>query len=266
MKDDLELIVIDLPKEQNVLHIYAIGDVHVGSAQFDEDAIKKKIQIIHDDPYAVVCLCGDLGDFGLKNSRTNIYQATLTPQEQVQYIRKLFDPIKDKIIALVPGNHEERITREVGTSVLYDLAVLWGCQDRYRENVAIIKVLFGLAAGKKQRNVFCGIVTHGSSRNKHKRFIASFDGIDWAISGHSHLPEYSPHGKIRVNSQASTATHVSYKELVVDAHLKPGGYGIKKEYEIPPPPELQYLELYTVRENNYNRTVHKIINYHSIQL
>lgn len=48
--------------------------------------------------------------------------------------------------------------------------------------------------------------------------------------------------------------------------LAPGGYGLKKEYEIPAPPELQYLELTTRRESNRNRTIHKIMNYHAIQL
>lgn len=48
-------------------------------------------------------------------------------------------------------------------------------------------------------------------------------------------------------------THVTYKEVVVDANLSVGGYGIKKEYEIPPQPELQYLELATVREGNNSR-------------
>ena len=48
--------------------------------------------------------------------------------------------------------------------------------------------------------------------------------------------------------------------------LAPGGYGLKKEYEIPAPPELQYLELSSRRDSNRQRTVHKIMNYHAIQL
>ena len=77
MRNDLELITLTFPREQKELHVYAIGDVHVGSAQFDEKSVKKKIQIIETDPYGVVCLCGDLGDYGLKNSKTNVYQATM---------------------------------------------------------------------------------------------------------------------------------------------------------------------------------------------
>ena len=263
MNNDLDVIVKKYPHQ--ILRVYAIGDVHVGSAEFDERSIRKKIQIIRDDPQGVVCLCGDLGDYGLKNSKTNVYQATMQPREQQEYIYELFLPVVDKLAAAVPGNHEERITREAGLCPLYDLCVRWGVPEVYRENVAITKYIFGEKHNGKPQ-VFIGITTHGSTCNKHKKFIACFDNVDFAISGHTHTPEYSPHGRIRVNSIKATATHVPYKEIVVDANLSVGGYSVKKEYEIPPPPELQYLELSTWREADRNRTEHKVMDYHAITI
>lgn len=266
MQNDLDLIIKQYSDDMNVLRVYALGDVHVGSPQFDEKAIKKKIQIIHDDPNAAVCLCGDLGDYGLKNSKTNVYQATMSPRQQQEYIYELFKPIANKFSAVVPGNHEERITREVGTCPLYDLCVLWGIPEVYRQNVAITKYAFGREPGQIRQNTFVGITTHGTTRNKHRKFIACFDCIDFAVSGHTHTPEYSPHGKIRVNSITNTAAHVPYKEIVVDASMIPGGYAIKHEYEIAPPPELQYLELSVHRDNGFNRSRRKVMDYHAIQI
>ena len=266
MLNDLDLIVKQYQEDFETLRVYAIGDVHVGSPEFNETAIRKKIELIEDDPQAAVCVCGDLGDYGLKNAKTNVYQATMQPREQQEYIYELFLPIADKIVACVPGNHEERITREVGTCPMYDLCVRWGIQDVYRENVAITRLNFGAIQGKHQPNSFVGITTHGSTRNKHKRFIACFDGIDFAISGHTHTPEYSPHGKIRIYNHGTKAAHVPYKEIVVDANMTPGGYGMKKEYEILPPSELQYLELSSYRDTDKKRQYHKVMNYHSIQI
>ena len=268
MNNDLDVIVKEFPDDFDCLRVYAIGDVHVGSEQFDEKAIKKTIRYIEEDPFACVALCGDLGDFGLKNSKTNVYQATMSPREQLEYIYKLFLPITDKIVAAVPGNHEERITREVGTCPMYDLCVRWDIPEVYRENVAINKLSFGVLPGCNKRQVtFIGITTHGSTRNKHKKFIAGFDGIDFAISGHTHTPEYSPHGKIRIDNKSATAKHVPYKEIVVDAYLKPGGYSLAKEYEIAPPAEVQYLELSVYRDGRAStRKTHKIIDYHAMQL
>lgn len=263
MRNDLEVITKVYPREQNVLRVYAIGDVHVGSPEFDEKAIKKKLQIIADDPCGALVLCGDLGDFGLKNSKSNVYLATMQPKEQMEYIYHLFKPVAHKITACVPGNHEERLVREVGLSVLYDLCVKWGIEEVYRENMAITKYSFGSIRGKKQQNVFYGITTHGSTRNKHKKFLGCIDCADFAISGHTHTPEYSPHGRIRIERNSGTANHVPYEEIVVDANLMVGGYGLKKEYEIPPPPKLQYIELSVVHEGD-NRTSRRIMNYHSI--
>ena len=265
MLNDLDVIIKAYPRDMHVLRVYAIGDVHVGSREFNEQAVRRKIQIIADDPNAAVCLCGDLGDYGLKNSKTNVYQETMSPEVQQKYIYELFEPIKDKIAAAVPGNHEERITKEVGLCPLYDLCVLWGIPEVYRENVAITKYMFGSAEHRNQIS-FVGITTHGTTRNKHKKFIACFDGIDFAISGHTHTPEYSPHGKIRVDSRSAVARHVPYKEIVVDANLDVGGYSIKKEYEVMPPSELQYLELKSYRENNKTRKRHKVMNFHTIQI
>lgn len=272
MMNDLDLIVKQYPAEWDALHVYAIGDVHVGSEQYNDDATRKMINIIRDDPVGVVCLCGDLGDYGLKNSKTNVYHATMQPREQQEYIYKLFEPIADKIAAAVPGNHEERITREVGTCPLYDLCARWNIPDVYRENVAITKFIFGNMPGqakdKQRQNSFIGITTHGSTRNKHKRFIAGFTGdVDFMIAGHTHTPSYEQHGRIKINSNAQTARHVSYREIIVDSHLKPGGYSLKKEYEIAPPPELQYLELFVQRTGNgRDRKNYKVMNYHAIQI
>lgn len=277
MYSDLDVIVKVFPntKEWNTIRIYAIGDCHVGSEQFDtaaETALKKKIQIIHDDPYGVVTLCGDLGDFGLRGSVTNPLRATETPAQQIDHIYEMFEPIADKIVSAVPGNHEQRLTKETGIDPLLSLTCRWHCENVYRENVAILKLLFGirsnktLASKKPQQNTFVGITTHGSSKNKNHKFNLCFDGIDWAVSGHCHQPSYSPHGKIRVNGHAGTAKHVAYKEIVVDANLTPGSYSLKKEYEIAPPPEIQYLEMYIKRGPAPDRTESKIINYHSIQL
>ena len=60
---------------------------------------------------------------------------------------------------------------------------------------------------------------------------------------------------------------VPYKEIVVDGNLSVGGYSTKKEYEIAPPPELQYIELTFYRDGKGDtRRTHNVINYHSIQV
>ena len=140
----------------------------------------------------------------------------------------------------------------------------WQIENVYREHVAILKLAFG-NQGNGQRITFVGITSHGSSRNKHQKFIAHFDGIDFAISGHSHSPMYVPHSKIRISSNGK-ATQVPYKEIVVDANLKVGGYGLKNEYEIATNPELQMLELSAYRGSDDSRKLHRVMNYRTITI
>ena len=268
MNNDLDLIIKQYPEDIPALHVYAIGDVHVGSPQFDEKAIKKKIKIIQEDPCAAVCICGDLGDYGLKNAKTNVYQATMQPRQQQEYIYELFLPIADKIAACVPGNHEERITREVGTCPMYDLCVRWGIPEVYRENMAITKYSFGVLPGHKDRSItFISVTTHGSTRNKHRRFTSLISGADFFVSGHTHQPEYAPRSRLIIDSISETAKIEQFFEIIVDANLTPGGYGLKKEYEMPAVPELQYVELSAYRDGRgATRKLHKVMNYHAIQI
>ena len=118
MVNDLDVIVRSFPADWPLIRLYAIGDCHVGAETFNETALKKKIQIIRDDPYGVVTLCGDLGDFGLRSSVTNPLRATMQPAEQMDTIFHLFEPIKDKIVSAVPGNHEARLVKESGIDPL----------------------------------------------------------------------------------------------------------------------------------------------------
>lgn len=199
MNQDLQLITKRFPVEQNVLHVYAIGDVHVGSPQYDDKSTRKKIQIIEEDPCGCVVLAGDLGDYGLKNSKSNVYEATMNPKEQQEFIYELFKPIAHKITGAVSGNHEQRITRETGLCPLYDLCVLWGVPEVYRENLAITKYIFGSVDGRKKSNIFFGVTTHGTTRNKNTKFMGGIDNVDFGVSAHTHSPLYSPHGRIRVD-------------------------------------------------------------------
>ena len=45
MRNDLEVIVKQYPHDWDVLRLYAIGDVHVGAENFDERAVRKKLDI-----------------------------------------------------------------------------------------------------------------------------------------------------------------------------------------------------------------------------
>ena len=263
--DDMTVIVFEGPKDAQELHIYGLGDMHVGAPGWDEALTLKKVQRILDDPVGYVHLCGDLMNNGLKNSKTNTYMETMMPMEQKLWIVDNLAPLVPRIISAVPGNHEDRTTREVGLSPMYDIMAMWQIEDRYRENLALSIVRFGKQDDNRS-NIYGGLCTHGSSRLKHQKFITGFDGIDYAISGHNHTPNYAARGKIQLDQQHNTARHLAYHEIVVDPGLKPSDYALKHEYQLSAPPRMDYLVLHEMRRGRGTRKRVKSIDYCNVQL
>ena len=83
MLDDFKLIKARYEHADH-LTVYPIGDVHIGSAEFNEKLFRKWVQMVEDDPNGAVCIIGDMMDMGLKNSKTNIYEQKLPPLEQTE--------------------------------------------------------------------------------------------------------------------------------------------------------------------------------------
>lgn len=264
IKSDLTLITHNIRTDERDLshiNVYGIGDWHIGSAQADINKFKRCLEIIQEDPEGYICICGDMLNVATKSSVSDIYEDIYNVAKQREILINLLEPVKDRILAVVGGNHEYRLSKETGTTdPLYDVCLLLGIEDLYRADMALVKVGFGNTEKSRFRpNIYGIMVTHGSSIHKHRKFIMQVEGIDAAISGHTHNPHEVPHGKIRVNLQAGTAKQVAFEELVVCAGMdQVGGYGTKKEYPVPAPYRLQYL---TLKKISGDRV--KQIDYHS---
>ena len=82
----------------------------------------------------VICV-GDYCENAVVGSKSDIYTQVYPPHIQKEWLTNQFYDLKDRIIAIVPGNHENnRITRVCGLYPVYDCAVSVGIQDRYRQS------------------------------------------------------------------------------------------------------------------------------------
>lgn len=227
MLDDFKLIQAKYD-EYPYLNIYPLGDVHIGSKEFDEELFLKWREGVLNDPYAAVVIIGDIMNMGLRNSRSNVYEEKLSPMEQKEYCYELLKPIADKIIGGCSGNHEYRSVKEVGMNPLYDVFCRLRIEDRYRENACFLKV----TVGKKGVNpITYGVVlTHGSSKNKDEKWTYGVDGCDCFISGHTHLGTHQPLGKIRMDLTHNKVKTVGYHHIVVTPFQSYGGYAIRGKY------------------------------------
>lgn len=227
MLDDFQLINIKF-EDFKYLNVYPLGDVHIGSKEFDAELFNEWIEMVKNDPYGVVVIIGDIMNMGLRNSKSNVYEESLSPMEQKELCYELLEPISHKIIGGCSGNHEYRSVKEVGMNPLYDVFCRMRIEDKYRENACFIK----LTVGKQGINpITYGVVlTHGSSKSKDEKWTYGVDGCDCFISGHTHDAIHKPLGKIRMDLSHNKVKMVGYQHIVVLPFQSYGGYAIRGKY------------------------------------
>ena len=227
MLDDFTLIQSNYENLDH-LNIYPLGDVHIGSKEFDLDLFNQWVKMVENDPNGAVVIIGDMMNMGLRNSKSNVYEETLSPMQQKELCYELLNPIADKIIAGCSGNHEYRAVKEVGMNPLYDVFCRLRIEDRYRENACFIKLTVGKQG--KNPNTYSVVLTHGTSKSKDDKWNLSVDGCDCFISGHIHDADHAPKGKIRMDLTHNKVKTVGYQQVVVMPFQSYGGYAIRGKY------------------------------------
>jgi len=108
---------IKLSSQFDHFHLIPISDLHVGDPQFNPIKLLAYEEWIMSKENAFVVLNGDLVDAAIKNSIGDVYGNAFIPGMQIKLVHKLLEPIKDRILAVVSGNHEDRIFRETGIDI-----------------------------------------------------------------------------------------------------------------------------------------------------
>lgn len=238
MRNDLIPVINRLPiaEHPNKLIIVPLADAHYGSQEFNEVLWHKTIRRIQDDPHCFAVLVGDLIDNGLKNSITNVYEATCSPGEQKEWLYNELLPIRDKLLGAVGGNHERRSLKEADDDPLYDVMVRLGKEDIYRQNICFmqVKLTYQFNGKDKQRHAFNFALIHGagggqyigSSANRVQNYGNAIEGIDCIITGHTHKPVTFPVAKLLFHNE--TVVRKQFVVAVASSFLDYGGYAAQK--------------------------------------
>lgn len=232
IKSDFDVITKHVSTSGQV-KVYAVGDLHAGAIQANLKGWERFNQIILDDPKAYVIFLGDLMNNATKSSVSNPYEDIMRPRDQKIYLKEhLADLAKaDRILAILPGNHENRSLKDADDSPLYDVAAKLDLEDIYRDNLAVIK----LNVGTTRLNTYMILATHGSGGgkltgstvNNYERFATSWEGIDIFYFGHSHKPFITKPNKISVDP---IHNYVGQHDTIVttgSSWLAYGGYPIR---------------------------------------
>lgn len=142
------------------LTIIPIADVHIGDKLSNLKLLKEVLERIKKEEHTYTIINGDLCNMALKNSKSDVYSDNLSPMEQVLKATDLLEGIKNKILVISSGNHEDRTQKETNIDVTRLIARQLGIEDRYANGWWYLYLTFG--QDKKKRPITYGITgIHG---------------------------------------------------------------------------------------------------------
>lgn len=192
----MKVIKRDLEKNIEKLTIIPISDVHIGDKTADIKAFKQVLERIKNEPNTYTILNGDLCNVALKNSKSDVYSDELTPMEQVIQVINFLEPIKDKILVMSNGNHEDRITKDTSIDILYLVAKQLKIEQVYSPSWWYLYLSFGKNKEHRDRPILYTLTgyhgsgssqTTGAKANKVKK-MSQVVLADVYLMSHVHEP------------------------------------------------------------------------------
>ena len=235
MLSDFELITHHFPDRSDIT-IYPISDVHLGASEHMTREWELFCQRVVNEPNSYIILGGDLINNATRNSVSNIFEETMRPREQKKVMVKMLEPLRDKILCAVSGNHERR-NRDVDNDITYDIMCKLDLEWVYRENIAFLKIQMGKPRGDGKKNpTYILTVTHGSGGgiltggavNRNERFGYVLDGSDALIVGHTHKPYVTQPAKLKIDAQNNRVSIKPFKVVSMTSWLGYSAYAAQK--------------------------------------
>lgn len=239
----MKVINVNLGKDLKELRIIPISDVHIGDPLCNLKYLKEILEEIKNTPNVYTIINGDMCNVALKNSKSDVYVDKMSPMEQVKYLLELLEPIKDKILVLGTGNHEDRIAKETSIDPLWFVAKELGIEDRYANNWWYLFLRFGeKESGRKAPMCYQITGRHGDGAggrrpgSKLNKVVDMNETVvaDLYIMSHVH-DKMATVDEIYIPDYANNTLNKKKRYyLVTNSFIKYGGYGEKLGYSPKP--------------------------------
>lgn len=237
----MKAIKIDLSQELKNIELHTFADEHIGDELCDIPRLLERIEYVKNTQNAYCIMNGDILDNATKTSIGDTYSQVFNPMEQLQKAVELFSPIKDKILAITHGNHENRTYKKEGINLSHLIAKQLGLEERYSPTSAVVFIRFGSPANyhvKGRKMCYTLYVLHGSGGGRKEGAkairladMASIVDTDIYIHSHTHLPMIIKQGFHRIDARNNTVALVDKLFVNTAANLNYGGYGEAAEFK-----------------------------------
>lgn len=237
MKSDFEVINWSF---KDKITVYPVSDVHYGAINHNKDEWFKFCKQLEKEENSYIIINGDMINNNTRNSVASPYDDFCRPREQKKAMVEFLEPLKNRLLCIVSGNHEKRSLKDADDDPLYDIACKLDLEDIYRPNAAFIVLQMGEHKhGKYKTGNRCayGIaVTHGAGGgiytgatvNRNERWGNIIDGADCIIVGHTHKGTITRPQKIRFDLNKHVVQMTDYLVVSSVAWQNYGDYALQK--------------------------------------
>lgn len=197
----------------DVFNLYTLGDEHTGTLYCAEEELREQIQVIKNDPMAYWVGMGDKAEFITpKDPRWDVgaipdyVSHDNLGIDQANHYCEIVDPIKNKCLGLLEGNHEDAIRIHSHLDVQKYI-----CDKLEVDSLGytcFLKLKFK-RRNSKEVHMFTGYLTHGSGGaitkgaklNKLQRIMDAFEADFYAV-GHMHelITDTKPYMTVNSNN------------------------------------------------------------------
>jgi len=103
---------VEIPTKDGYGEVMFLGDLHIGHNNFSRNHLERYIAVLKANPHIRIILMGDYFEAGEFGSEYMIEDQTKRLGKQIEEFLSIFKPVANQIIAMLYGNHEERLIRD----------------------------------------------------------------------------------------------------------------------------------------------------------
>lgn len=235
----MNCVKIDLPRDFKQLKIEIFSDLHIGDKHCNFNLIHERIRRVKEEENTYGIMLGDTIDNPTKSSVGDTYEETLSPMQQIKTAISLFEPIKDKILGGVGGNHEFRTYKTEGIDLMYFLFSEFHIAERYNQDGTLLFLRLGeeergrKITGKDEirQILYTLYMTHGSANGRTPGAkvnglmrLGSIINPDIIVAGHTHFPTGTRDSVFEIDSKNNQVIERETLYVNGSSTLEWGGY------------------------------------------
>ena len=137
--------------------------MHIGDALFHHVEFKRFVDFILEKENRFVVINGDIINNNLICSVGSPYDDLISPNDQKKEAKRMLMPLRERILCLNGGNHEERTKRKAGQDISEEIAESLGVA--YNEDENFLRLSIGKRDNLKPY-VYTIYITHGAGGGK----------------------------------------------------------------------------------------------------